>query len=94
MQLPPIPFNIVLFNFRKGKLVDIIQMPTATITGISFGGPQREILFVVSAQQLFDNFQLSSVTPPNSSNPADGKVFMVTDINAVGRAGRLVSNYF
>lgn len=69
-------------------------MPTATVSALAFAGPQRDTLIVMSSLQLYDSFSLSSSNSPLSASPPAGQVFVVTGFDAVGRAGRRVSNYF
>lgn len=80
------------FICRNGKIVDTIKIPAPTVSGITFGGPKRDILFVTTTRILYNSF--APFDSPNSSNPAAGQTFMVTGLKTVGRCSRRVSNYF
>lgn len=63
----------------------MIHVPIDTISGIAFGGPKLDIMFVLSYIQQIDvtTVPANSTLPP-SSNPLSGRVLMISGLNAKG----------
>lgn len=71
--------------FRTGTVVRMIHVPIDTISGIAFGGPKLDIMFVLSyIQQIDVTIVPANSTLPPSSSPLRGQVLMISGLNAKG----------
>lgn len=74
-----------IVNNRNGAIEDTIQLPVESISGLAFGGPKMDILFVTTTKSIYFNY--FDVTVPvgmPSENPQAGQVFMITGLNTKG----------
>lgn len=63
----------------------MIHVPIDTISGIVFGGPKLDIMFVLSyIQQIDVTVVPANSTLPPSSSPLSGQVLMISGLNAKG----------
>lgn len=65
------------FDFRSGKVVLEIELPTYQITSVAFGGPNLDILYVTTA----------ATARSREQPPLAGHLFKVTGLNAKGLPG-------
>lgn len=66
-------------------VVRTINVPVDTVSGIGFGGPKLDVMFVLSSKKVTDYTQL----PANNSYPLAqsswrGQVLMITGLGAKG----------
>lgn len=76
---------ISLFIRRTKKVVRTIQLPAEIVTGVAFGGPNLDILFVTTASKAF---ALDSGRIVSNFSPASGTVYMIRGLGARGFPGR------
>jgi sugar lactone lactonase YvrE len=61
----------------QGKVIGTVELPTANITSVAFGGPNLDILYVTCAQNDLTKEQLAA-------QPTAGSVFKVTNTGVKG----------
>lgn len=76
--------NIYVFNHRTGRIVSTIRFATDTITGLIFGGPKLDILFVTSAIYTLAYFDTNAPFLSASNNTMSGQTFMVKGLCSKG----------
>lgn len=59
-------------------VINTIDLPAGSISGVAFGGPNNDVLFCTTAQYIYlPYFDLSLPTFEKSTNPNDGLVYMI-----------------
>lgn len=64
-----------LFSFRIGKIEMEINIPTAQITSVAFGGPNLDVLFVTTA---------AAAVLAGPQTPPAGSLFKITGLDVKG----------
>lgn len=60
--------------------MDVFKLPVRGCSGVAFGGPNRDILFVTTQSKVIDNRSLEYV-----AEIIDGtSIYMITGLNATG----------
>lgn len=72
--------KIYRFLHRKSTAVPIVRMPFKGLGGLAFGGPKRDILFVVTVQARVDVL-LAQVTDRTA---VPTSLYKITDLGAKG----------
>lgn len=62
-------------------MVNIIDFPAPVLNGLAFGGPRKDILYVVAAPDYFDIYSQQVVADPTNTTTS---LYAVTGLGAVG----------
>lgn len=63
-------------------------LPTEKVSGVVFGGPNLDVLFVTTERTGFDTDDGGLTNGGETLTSVSGSIFMVKDLNARGYAGR------
>lgn len=63
-------------------------LPTKKVSGVVFGGPNLDVLFVTTEQTGFDTDDGGLTNGGETLTSVSGSIFMVKGLNARGYAGR------
>lgn len=84
---------IVSSCYRTGRVVNTIIMPVDTITGLAFGGPRMDILFVTTSELVYLNyFDVEGPLFIASNNSMAGQTFMIKGLCTKGFPGTRVKS--
>ena len=76
----------IWFSFRKGEIVQEIQIPARKVTSVTFGGLNLDILYVTTASAPL-NAEAIGLHSDDKQTDLDGRLFKVTGLGAKGFPG-------
>lgn len=62
-------------------MVRTIDLPAPVLNGLAFGGPQKDILYVIAAPDYFNIYNQQVVADPTNTTTS---IYTVTGLGAVG----------
>lgn len=72
----------------------LLKVPVETITGVGFGGPNLDVMFVFSGTNVQDFTQPPADSYPLAPSPLRGQVLMITGLGIKGSGpGTKITRY-
>lgn len=68
------------FN-RTSRLVKTIDFPSPVLNGVAFGGPKRNLLFVIASPDYVNPFTSEIIADPTNLTTS---LYMITGLHATG----------
>jgi len=77
-------YRILKINPCTGRIVQTIKMPVRSVIGCAFGGPNMDVLFVVTGQNKTDIRYGTDVIGNNPMSQYGGQLFTITGLGSRG----------